>query len=145
MDMVRQPARWLNLKASEVPLFAMREWPLLSKNIILHYQIKKKGPAVLKRLVKFMSFCDKVTLRDAITRENCSFFEHCSKGLWPPSPFYLNICHILQGVFLNAFLSIWYNVPISPPKCCINVGVREAPCKKSFGILASYWTPPKIQ
>merc|ERR1712209_249369 len=30
-------------------------------------------------------------------------------------------------------------------KCCINVGVREAPCKKSFGILASYWTPPKNQ
>merc|ERR1712209_284860 len=30
-------------------------------------------------------------------------------------------------------------------KCCINVGFREAPCKKSFGILASYWTPPKIK
>merc|ERR1712173_289451 len=29
-------------------------------------------------------------------------------------------------------------------KCCINVGFREAPCKKSFGILASYWTPPNI-
>ena len=66
--MVRQPARWLNLKASKVPLFAMREWPLLSKNIILHYQIKKKGPAFLKRLVKFMSFCDKVTLTQKQTK-----------------------------------------------------------------------------
>ena len=40
------------------------------------------------------------------------------------------------------------NVPILPPNFTINasnVGVREAPCKKSFGILASYWTPPKIK
>ena len=50
---------------------------------------------------------------------------------------------------LNAFLQgvkIWYNVPILPPNFTINasnVGVREAPCKKSFGILASYWTPQK--
>ena len=39
------------------------------------------------------------TLRDALLWEKCSFFEHCSKGLWPPPPFYLNICPILQGVF----------------------------------------------
>ena len=40
---------------------------------------------------------------------------------------------------------IW-NICSSPHlKCCINVGFREAPCKKSFGILASYWTPPKIK
>ena len=38
-------------------------------------------------------------IRDAILSKKCSFFEHCSKGLWPPPPFYLNICPILQGVF----------------------------------------------
>ena len=37
-------------------------------------------------------------LREALLSEKCSFFEHCSNGLWPP-PFYLNICPILQGVF----------------------------------------------
>ena len=45
-------------------------------------------------------------------------------------------------------MKIWYNVPISPPNFTINasnVSVRETPCKKSFGILASYWTPPKIK
>ena len=30
-------------------------------------------------------------------------------------------------------------------KKCSFKSVREAPCKKSFGILASYWTPPKIK
>ena len=35
--------------------------------------------------------------------------------------------------------------PRGPKNGSINVGVREAPCKKSFGILASYWTPPKIK
>ena len=39
-------------------------------------------------------------LREAILSKKCSFFEHCSKGLWPP-PFYLNICPILQGVFFK--------------------------------------------
>ena len=41
-----------------------------------------------------------IMLRDAILSKKCSFFEHCSKGLWPP-PFYLNICPILQGVFFK--------------------------------------------
>ena len=91
-----------------------------------------------------------IYLRDAPLWEKCSFFEHCSKGLCPPPPpFYLNICPILRGVFLyvvcmlyvcmGVFVCCMYVV------CCINVGVREAPCKKSFGILASYWTPPKIK
>ena len=50
------------------------------------------------------------------------------------------------------FLTLFKRPLIPPPlsfehhvvnlKCCINVGFREAPCKKSFGILASYWTPP---
>ena len=39
-------------------------------------------------------------IREAIRQEKCSFFEHCSKGLWPP-PLYLNICPILQGVFFK--------------------------------------------
>ena len=42
-----------------------------------------------------------MTIRDAILSKKCSFFEHCSKGLWPPPPFYLNICPILRGVFFN--------------------------------------------
>ena len=40
-------------------------------------------------------------------------------------------------------------VDLGKPSCkksevFLNI-VREAPCKKSFGILASYWTPPKNQ
>ena len=65
-----------------------------------------------------------------------------------PPPFIWTFVLFCRGCFLNAFLSIWYNVPILPPNFTINasnVGVREAPCKKSFGILASYWTPPKIK
>ena len=69
-----------------------------------------------------------------------------------PPPFYLNICPILQGVFFHV-VNFLNDAPpytmarMSSPhlKCCINVGFREAPCKKSFGILASYWTPPKIK
>ena len=45
-----------------------------------------------------------------------------------------------------SFVPLPWNICSSPHvKCCINVGFREAPCKKSFGILASYWTPPKIK
>ena len=28
-------------------------------------------------------------LREADMREKCSFFEHCSKGLWPPPPLFV--------------------------------------------------------
>ena len=66
----------------------------------------------------------------------------------PPPPFIWTFVLFCGGYFLNAFLSIKriWNICSSPNlKCCINVGVREAPCKKSFGILASYWTPPKIK
>ena len=42
-----------------------------------------------------------ILIRDALLSEKWSFFEHCSKGLWPPPPFYLNICPILQGVFFE--------------------------------------------
>ena len=60
-------------------------------------------------------------------------------------PLYLNICPILQGVFFHV-VNFLNDAPpstmarMSSPhlKCCINVGFREAPCKKSFGILASY-------
>ena len=31
------------------------------------------------------------TLRGALLDQICSFFEHCSKSLWPPPPFVLNI------------------------------------------------------
>ena len=45
-------------------------------------------------------------IRDAILSKKCSFFVHCSKGLWPPPPFYLNICPILQGVFFKVYFYI---------------------------------------
>ena len=76
-------------------------------------------------------------------------FLNIVQNAFDPPPFCLNICPILRGVFLyvvcmlyvcmGVFVCCMYVV------CCINVGVREAPCKKSFGILASYWTPPKIK
>ena len=40
-------------------------------------------------------------IREAPVSKKCSFLEHCSKGLCPPPPFYLNICPILQGVFFK--------------------------------------------
>lgn len=76
------------------------------------------------------------------------FFWTLFKRPLTPPPFIWTFVLFCRGCFLNAFLSIWYNVPILPPNFTINasnVGVREAPCKKSFGILASYWTPPKIK
>ena len=80
------------------------------------------------------------------------FFLTLFKRPLTPPPFYLNICPILQGVFFHV-VNFLNDAPpyamarMSSPhlKCCINVGFREAPCKKSFGILASYWTPPKNQ
>ena len=40
-------------------------------------------------------------LREAITREKCSFFEHCSKGLWPPPPFIWTFVLFCRGCFLK--------------------------------------------
>ena len=73
------------------------------------------------------------------------FFWTLFKRPLTPPPFYLNICPILQGVFFEHVYMYVYVCSSPHLKCCINVGIREAPCKKSFGILASYWTPPKIK
>ena len=35
-----------------------------------------------------------LSIREAIPREKCSFFEHCSKGLWPAPPFVWTSCRI---------------------------------------------------
>ena len=88
------------------------------------------------------------------------FFLTLFKRPSTPPPFYLNICPILQGVFfwtlfkrplpppppfiwkfvlfcrgcfLNAFLSIWYNVPISPPNVTINAS--KVPFHRNFMLL----------
>ena len=47
---------------------------------------------------------------------------------WVPEP------NLLPSIFVFTKTPCW-NV-------CIIVGFREASCKKSFGILASFWTPP---
>ena len=46
------------------------------------------------------------SIRDAFLSKKCSFFEHCSKGLWPPPPFIWTFVLFCGGYFLNAFLSI---------------------------------------
>ena len=118
--------------------------------------VKMKNPRKAQSTgqIKYWDLENKTThyVREALPWEKCSFFEHCSKGLWPPPPFIWTFVLFCRGCFLNAFLSIDDAPPytmarMSSPhlKCCINVGFREAPCKKSFGILASYWTPPKIK
>ena len=92
-----------------------------------------------------------VTLGMPSFQKSAVFFNIVQKAFDPP-PLYLNICPILQGVFFHV-VNFLNDAPpytmarMSSPhlKCCINVGFREAPCKKSFGILASYWTPPKIK
>ena len=45
-------------------------------------------------------------VREAPLSEKCSFFEHCSKGLWPPPPFIWTFVLFCRGCFLNAFLRI---------------------------------------
>ena len=65
-----------------------------------------------------LNLCDQSwfpAVREAPISKKCSFFEHCSKGLLPPPPFIWTFVLFCRGCFLNAFLSIWYNVPISPP------------------------------
>ena len=47
-----------------------------------------------------------IQIRDAFVSKKCSFFEHCSKGLWPPPPFIWTFVLFCRGCFLNAFLSI---------------------------------------
>ena len=72
-------------------------------------------------------------LRDAPLSKKCSFFEHCSKGLWPPPPFIWTFVLFCRGCFLNAFLSIWYNVPILPPNFTINAS--KVPFHANFMLL----------
>ena len=62
------------------------------------------------------------------------FLNIVQKAFDPPPLLFEHLSYFAGGVFCSPHL-----------KCCINVGFREAPCKKSFGILASYWTPPKIK
>ena len=41
-------------------------------------------------------------LREAIAREKCSFFEHCSKGLCPPPPLlFEHLSYFEGGVFYD--------------------------------------------
>ena len=40
-------------------------------------------------------------VRDAILSKKCSFFEHCSKGLWPPPPFIWTFVLFCRGCFLK--------------------------------------------
>ena len=47
-----------------------------------------------------------IPVREAIAGEKWCFFEHCSKGLWPPPPFIWTFVLFCRGYFLNAFLSI---------------------------------------
>ena len=77
-------------------------------------------------------------------KKSAVFLNIVQKAFDPP-PFIWTFVLFCRGCFLTMLKRIW-NICSSPHlKCCINVGVREAPCKKSFGILASYWTPPKIK
>ena len=38
-------------------------------------------------------------LRDAIVSKKCSFFEHCSKGLWPPPLLFEHLSYFAGGIF----------------------------------------------
>ena len=43
--------------------------------------------------------CSPSLLRDALLSEKCSFFEHCSKGLWPPPLLFEHLSYFAGGVF----------------------------------------------
>ena len=77
-------------------------------------------------------------------QKSAVFLNIVQKAFAPP-PFIWTFVLFCGGYFLNAFLSIKNGSINVGVVGSINVGVREAPCKKSFGILASYWTPPKIK
>ena len=38
-------------------------------------------------------------IREALISKKCSFFEHCSKGLWPPPPFIWTFVLFCRGCF----------------------------------------------
>ena len=85
-------------------------------------------------------------------KKSAVFFNIVQKPFDAPPPFIWTFVLFCRGCFLSCgdYLNDappYTMARMSSPhlKCCINVGVREAPCKKSFGILASYWTPPKIK
>ena len=54
--------------------------------------------------LKYVSFFNSPSLiREAIPREKCSFFELCSKGLWPPPPLFEHLSYFAGAVFLTMF------------------------------------------
>ena len=44
----------------------------------LWYRLGSRQPGIIAPII--------FSIREAITREKCSFFEHCSKSLWPSPP-----------------------------------------------------------
>ena len=91
------------------------------------------------------NYCDKGSHREGKVKFFWTLFK---RPLTPPPLLFEHLSFFAGGVFLS--IKNGSNITMarmSSPhlKCCINVGFREAPCKKSFGILASYWTPPKIK
>ena len=127
-----------------------QKWSEMAKNwsnhFLLRIKVQSRGPFWDDL---FLFFLFNLRLGMPSFQKSAVFLNIVQKAFDPPPPpFIWTFVLFCRGCFLNAFLSIWYNVPILPPNFTINasnVGVREAPCKKSFGILASYWTPPKIK
>ena len=71
-------------------------------------------------------------------------FEQCSKNCFFFKPLLLLHTLFVGKIFLA--LTFHYKMALmSSPllNVCINVGFREASCKKSFCILASFWPPPQ--
>ena len=72
----------------------------ICRDVCCHFGRRRNKPGKINILIK-----ETVTRTGLLSKgcphfKKCSFFEHCSKGLWPP-PFYLNSCPILQGVFFK--------------------------------------------
>ena len=70
--------------------------------------IYKYSSHVLFRFVKFIPFflqdvklpdIQQQRLREALISKKCSFFEHCSKGLWPPPLLFEHLSYFAGGVF----------------------------------------------
>ena len=108
-------ARWLDLNCFEL-LFHFR-------SCLMHTLTNESDP----RLWRLHRYKGSHSLRKV------QFFWTVFKRPLTPPPFIWTFVLFCRGCFLNVFLSIWYNVPISPPNFTINAS--KVPFHANFMLL----------
>ena len=94
--------RWRS-KNKESPYW---NWP--ATTVFHNFTCKSRVSAIEVGTKSFLSQHDDIqkvalylalSFRDAPLSKKCSFFEHCSKGLWPPPPFIWTFVLFCRGCF----------------------------------------------